>query len=758
MPGEKAAGRSVKERRFTLSRGFVLKMLISCILVTLIPLAVNSLLYKKQIDEKTRQEEKEIRQYLENQQARYDEYIRDLDKILRSIFSDDDLLSVSIIKNPVDNSGSMLYRFVTAQKQISLIAKPYDMLDDMIMLNMRRDVAISTQSVFMRMNTFVPAMGKKYPGYTWPGNLVEMLQSEKQQRKQWLYLPSKTSNNAISLCVNTLMMSNGNHIVLFLITPERLKSYLKTNDSTDIVIFSPDHYRLTGDPRYDLEDDKLLTVHDSAVIEGNNGERYFVQAAHSQAADHLMYAVTPYTSIKAIIDSMMYMDFFYLVILFAATLALCAVVTWVNMKPLDGILRFLFGQDAKAVSRTLNWKNIEERIHELLQKNSELTDDLSRRNEALVNSYLNALIVGRGPNTGHVLQRLEQLNIPQHAGYHVILMDIPGPVDTGDLASFSLLVHRQILSCFSDVKAVLDISSHRFLVLTRSDDSFTVVADQFGVFQENLNKMLEVSAAGCYFHMDSIEDLETHYWNAATNLEIRRESVPELFVLEDNLKTVSCFAFPQQLEQDIIFSVVAGNRQMLEDALISLNELNIQVLQEGTISSRLLWEQLAAVIAMALSRVRNIPEALHLKIILSLRRLINTDKCADFTRRIMNIMDPVFILAKQDQGTTSSRSQLTHEIIEYIQANLNNPDLCLQMISDHFSFSGAYISALVKEETGQGFAVYCERLRIANACEMLKNNAKIQDVAEAVGYNSVHSFRRAFKKVLGILPSQYPQL
>jgi YesN/AraC family two-component response regulator len=229
-------------------------------------------------------------------------------------------------------------------------------------------------------------------------------------------------------------------------------------------------------------------------------------------------------------------------------------------------------------------------------------------------------------------------------------------------------------------------------------------------------------------------------------------------VLEDNLKTVSCCAFPQQLEQDIIFSVVAGNRQMLEDALISLNELNIQVLQEGTISSRLLWEQLAAVIAMALSRVRNIPEALQLKIILSLRRLINTDKCADFTRRIMNIMDPVFILAKQDQGTTSSRSQLTHEIIEYIQANLNNPDLCLQMISDHFSFSGAYISALVKEETGQGFAVYCERLRIANACEMLKNNAKIQDVAEAVGYNSVHSFRRAFKKVLGILPSQYPQL
>lgn len=757
MRREKAADGGMKERRFTLSRGFVLKMLISCILVTLVPLVMNSILYKKQIDEKTRQEEETVRLYLENRQTRYDEYIQDLDKILQSVFSDDDLLSVSIIKNPVENSGNMLYRFVTAQKQISLIAKPYDMLDDVIMLNMRRDVAISTQSVYMRMNTFISAMEKKYPDYIWPGNLLEMLQSEKQQRKQWLYLPSKSSNNAISFCVNTLMMSNGNHIVLFLITPERLKSYLKTNDSTDIVIFSPDHYRLTGDLRYDLEDDRLLSVHDSAVIEGKNGERYFVQAARSQAADHLMYAVTPYASIEAIIDSMVYMDLFYLVILIAATLALCAVVTWINMKPLDGIIRFLFGQDAKAVTRTLNWKNIEERIHDLLQKNNELTDDLSRRNEALVNSYLNALITGRGPNTGHVLQRLEQLNIPLQAGYHVILMDIPAPVDSGDLASFSLLIHRQMQASFSDVNAILDVSSHRFLMLIRSDESFACIADQFGVFQEDLGKMLEVSASGCYFHMDAVEELEMHYWNAASNLEIHKGSAPELFVLEDNLRTAACFSFPQQLEQDIIFSIDTGNRQIMEDALTRLDELNAPVLQEGTISTRLLWEQLTAAVAMALSRAQNIPEALQLKIILSMRRLINTDKCTEFARQIMNIMDPVFILTKQDQGTGPSRSRLTHEIIEYIQANLSNPDLCLQMISDHFSFSGAYISALVKEETGQGFAVYCERLRIANACEMLKSNTKIQDVAEATGYNSVHSFRRAFKKVLGILPSQYPQ-
>lgn len=676
--------------------------------------------------------------------------------MIQSVFSDADLLSVSIIRNPIDNSGNMLYRFVTAQKQISLIAKPYDLLDDLIMLNMRRDVAISSQSVFLRMNTFISTMEKKYPGYIWPEDLLETLQAEKQQRKQWLYLPSKTSNNAISFCVNTLLMSNGNHIVLFLITPERLNAYLKTDDPTDIVIYSPDNHRLTGDLKYDISDEKLFAIHDSAVIEGENNERFFVKATHSSVTNHMVYAITPYTPIEAIISSMKYMNTVYLLISIFITLSLCAIVTWVNMKPLDGILRFLFGHDAKAITRALNWKNIDERIHELFQKNNELVSDLEHQKEALVNSYLNALIIGREPNVGHTLQRLEQLNIPLQASYHVILMSIHAPIDATSLASFSLLIHRHILACFTDIKTIMDVSSRCFLMLIQSDEDYSAVENQFDAFQENLDSMLQVSATGCYFHMDSIDELAVQYWNAVTSLEMHRDSSQrKLLMPEDSQKTGNGITYPQGIEQDIIFAITTGNKQLMEDSLKKLYELNTAALLASTISSQLLWEQLSATIVIALTRMKSVPETFQLKTILSTRRLICTDTSSNFTHQIMNIMIPVFILTKQEHEINQDRSVLGQKIIEYIQANLSNPDLCLQMISDHFSFSGAYISSLIKNETGQGFAVYCEHLRIANACKMLKENVKIQEVAESVGYNSVHSFRRAFKKVLGILPSQY---
>ena len=69
--------------------------------------------------------------------------------------------------------------------------------------------------------------------------------------------------------------------------------------------------------------------------------------------------------------------------------------------------------------------------------------------------------------------------------------------------------------------------------------------------------------------------------------------------------------------------------------------------------------------------------------------------------------------------------------------------------------SESYLSTLFKEQSGGNFADYVEMLRIEKACELLQNSANtVNDVAEAVGYNSVQSFRRAFKRVKGVSPKK----
>lgn len=105
---------------------------------------------------------------------------------------------------------------------------------------------------------------------------------------------------------------------------------------------------------------------------------------------------------------------------------------------------------------------------------------------------------------------------------------------------------------------------------------------------------------------------------------------------------------------------------------------------------------------------------------------------------------------KQEQ-----RGLLVEEIKEYIREHYFEPDMGLSRVGGEFRMSESYLSTLFKEQSGGNFADYVEALRIERACELLQNTDNtVNDVAEAVGYNSVQSFRRAFKRVKGVSPKE----
>jgi AraC-like DNA-binding protein len=69
-----------------------------------------------------------------------------------------------------------------------------------------------------------------------------------------------------------------------------------------------------------------------------------------------------------------------------------------------------------------------------------------------------------------------------------------------------------------------------------------------------------------------------------------------------------------------------------------------------------------------------------------------------------------------------------------------------------------YISQLFKEVTGINLSDHLEKIRMDHAASLLKDNEfTVDEIASRVGYNSSHSFRRAFKRVTGISPSAFRQ-
>lgn len=106
------------------------------------------------------------------------------------------------------------------------------------------------------------------------------------------------------------------------------------------------------------------------------------------------------------------------------------------------------------------------------------------------------------------------------------------------------------------------------------------------------------------------------------------------------------------------------------------------------------------------------------------------------------------------KSNVSNNKQIA-TIKTYIDQCFKDPSLCLTKISDEFSISESYFSYLFKVEIGENFSSYLEHIRIEQAYELLKNSdINVSNIYQQVGYNSPHTFRRAFKKVYGMSPKQ----
>lgn len=109
-----------------------------------------------------------------------------------------------------------------------------------------------------------------------------------------------------------------------------------------------------------------------------------------------------------------------------------------------------------------------------------------------------------------------------------------------------------------------------------------------------------------------------------------------------------------------------------------------------------------------------------------------------------------------DYVRSKDSKQTVHSIREYIEENYKNPELSLNLISEKFNLSSKYVSQLFKEQLGINFADFLMELRIEHAKQLLLvTSSSINEISSKVGYEIPLSFGRAFKKHVGVSPSDY---
>jgi AraC-like DNA-binding protein len=139
----------------------------------------------------------------------------------------------------------------------------------------------------------------------------------------------------------------------------------------------------------------------------------------------------------------------------------------------------------------------------------------------------------------------------------------------------------------------------------------------------------------------------------------------------------------------------------------------------------------------------------------------------DFSNMMIRInMYKIILLAYRDffeskgseysfEYRNDSSKIIIFNIINYIDTNLGNISE-LSQIASSLGYSYPYLSRVFTSETGSTIQDYYDKKRFEKAIELLENsNFNVTRISEYLGYQSIHSFSRAFHKRFGISPTEW---
>ncbi len=141
----------------------------------------------------------------------------------------------------------------------------------------------------------------------------------------------------------------------------------------------------------------------------------------------------------------------------------------------------------------------------------------------------------------------------------------------------------------------------------------------------------------------------------------------------------------------------------------------------------------------------------------------SVEKLASITKNdnIIKVKACLYSICSQfdDNAVYDERSAaddgLISRIFKFVEENYSS-DCSLEALSKNTSYHYVYLSKYFKRSTGISFTDYVNRYRISEACYILQNSSQtILQTAYDCGFDSLRSFNRNFKNIMGVTPSEY---
>ena len=102
-----------------------------------------------------------------------------------------------------------------------------------------------------------------------------------------------------------------------------------------------------------------------------------------------------------------------------------------------------------------------------------------------------------------------------------------------------------------------------------------------------------------------------------------------------------------------------------------------------------------------------------------------------------------------------SSDYAAYQAIAYINREYTNIR-SVKSVAEALNYSEYYLSHLFREKMGMTIKNYITQRKLKNATALLKDsNMSITEIAEVLNFATAHSFRQAFKRQMGVSPTEY---
>lgn len=440
-------------------------------------------------------------------------------------------------------------------------------------------------------------------------------------------------------------------------------------------------------------------------------------------------------------------------------LLLCYLLTKKNSKPLKLIIRSLTTvYDHGRFDPEDDFQFIENAVSALVASNlayHEKEKDIGSKTDGEV---LWRLFLGEGIDTAAFQRDLENSSI-RLAGTQFVTgyLHVHGLDNSKQSAFFTKSSLWALLSQLFPEEGksvhplVIDKSNLVFLAVFGQEEAASQFCGELSLRLEGLGKQIEKDTG---WHLDFFlseamrlaENVQVGYQQCKDlALRVVKDSGKFVYTTQDLPAFQQIYRYTMDQELRLAQLLQYGTQEELQAFLDELFEQNLRKLQLSDGMQKSFFTAVQNSALRSLSRFQLEKGAIHHETLNSPQELrAYLSQLQEATQRSLGI---------QAQQAQEEKKQA---VLAFIKEHYGEADLMIYPLCEELGCSESSLNRFIHEQLGLSFSDLLENTRMEAACALLQRDGlTVKAIAEQTDYASDASFRRSFKRVMGVSPSDY---